>query len=542
MALALFAQSGMPAFDVPFKFPLFLSGNFAEVRSNHFHAGLDFKTQGVSGKPIYVIADGSIVRVKVSPGGYGRALYVLHDNGYMTVYGHLSRFPEVIDAEVRAKQYADEVFAVDISFTAGKYRVKRGDILARAGNTGYSFGPHLHFEVRSADGEELYNPMALYKKNVTDTRPPVAHAIALYPREGRGVVANTTNNVVCKVQNGSLPDTLTVWGHVGFGVRATDYMDGTQNKYGVYEAELYVDDSLRFSSRMDNFSYSENRLINAWVDYEQYVLGKGDFLRSFLLPNNPLRMLQADDAGGWVNFDEERLYKVEYRLRDYHGNTVVYNFFVEGRACDIPVAGEKRIKWYIDNRIFADGLTLEIPRGALFESVNLDVQVEYDSISPIYKIGGEYYPLWHKAHLTIDVPQAMRSLADKCYIKRVAGKKSYYAGGVVEDGAIFADIYNLGTYTVAVDTVGPRLKALNEKQWPVKGRIRFTLTDKESAIASFKGYIDDKFVLFEYSSKTGELVCDAKREGVKAGKHQLKVVATDDLGNITVVEKTINIR
>ena len=149
-------------FSVPFDFPLYLSGNFAELRSNHFHAGLDFKTQGVEGKPIMVVADGYIARAKVQAGGYGRALYVMHDNGYMTVYGHLQKFPKAVAQAVRERQYADECFAVDIDFAPGELPVKRGDVLAYAGNSGYSFGPHLHFEVRSADGEELYNKSLAY--------------------------------------------------------------------------------------------------------------------------------------------------------------------------------------------------------------------------------------------------------------------------------------------------------------------------------------------------------------------------------------------
>ena len=536
--LPAFAQDAPAGFGVPFKFPLFLSGNFAELRSNHFHAGLDFKTQGVSGKPIYAIADGYIARAKVSPGGYGRALYVVHPGGYMTVYGHLHRFPLAVDSVVRATQYKNEEFAVDISFPVDSLVVKRGDVLAWAGNTGYSFGPHLHFELRSSCGEVLYNPMSLYKDKISDTRKPVTRAVAVYPCEGRGVVCGQSSPVVRSLSGGLSLDTLPAWGRVGFGIDALDYMDGTTNKYGVYEIELYVDDNLMFTSCMDSYSFSEDRLINAWAAPE----GKGLFMRSFLLDNNPLGMLSAGGSGGWVDISEERLYKVEYRLRDYHGNESRLSFFVVGQPSAIPAAPEKNALWYSDNRIYCGGMSLEIPRGALFENASLALDVDNSAPSPVYNIGGERYPLWKKARITLPVPEHLQPLSDKCYIKRITAKGGTSVGGQVHGCDISAGIYVLGSYVVAVDTVPPVIRPVNEKQWAQAGRVVLKLSDKHTAISSFKGYVDGKFVLFEYSSKNSELVCDVKREKVKPGKRVFKIVATDSVGNEAVYEKTINIR
>lgn len=529
-------------FSVPFDFPLYLSGNFAELRSNHFHAGLDFKTQGVEGKPITVVADGYIARAKVQAGGYGRALYVMHDNGYMTVYGHLQKFPAAVARAVREQQYADECFAVDITFAAGELPVKQGDVLAYAGNSGYSFGPHLHFEVRSADGEQLYNPLKFYASNVADNRPPVAQAVAFYPIEGRGAVCGAASSVVRKVQGGVLADTLAVWGRVGFGLKGLDYMSGTTNKYGIYEIELWVDDSLRFAARMDNFSYSENRLINAWADYERLQAGDGWFLRSYLLPNNPLRMATADAANGVVDFCEERPYRVEYRLRDYHGNSSTCSFVVVGTPCDIVPdnrLGGDVMRWYLNNEVRIGGFSLAVPRGALFEDFYVQLRVNDSCLSPVYSISDVPVPLWRAARLALDIPAALLPFADKCYIERVAGKKRSSAGGKVIDGVVSANIYTLGNYAVAVDTVAPRVSTVNEKQWARNRRAVFAVADKHTGIATFRGTIDGRFVLFEYSSKSGRITCDFKREKVARGKHALRLVVTDNVGNETVVEKNI---
>lgn len=538
--VTLAGQVPQGRFLPPFGFALFLSGNFGELRSNHFHAGLDFKTQGVVGKPITVVADGYIARARVQYGGYGRALYVVHDDGLMTVYGHLDRFPAAVDSVVRGEQYARECFPVDVDFAPGRFRVRKGEVLARAGNTGYSFGPHLHFEVRSADGEELYNPLAFYRSLLADTRPPVAQAVALYPQPGRGVVCGASSSVARVVEGGAVPDTLECWGAVGFGIKAIDYMNGTHNKYGVYGIELFVDDTLRFSSCMDNVSFAENRLINAWADYDRLSAEKGWFLRSFLLPNNPLRALQTDASGGCVNICEERLYRVEYRLRDYHGNVGGCSFVVRGVRSDIPLQASTGydLKWYVTNEVAGGGFSLTIPRGSLFEDTRMLVR---DSVtatgSPVYIFGDKKVPLWHNARLAVEIPLHLLPFAEKCYVERVTAKGGSPVGGKSEDGYVVASIAVLDKYTVAVDTVAPLLKPVNEKLWGRDGKLAFTLSEKGIGLDTYKCYIDGRFVLFEYSSKNKRLVCDLRREKVARGVHRLEIVVTDKAGNTSVVEK-----
>ena len=189
MSLGVSAQetSGR-LFIPPFDFPLTLSGNFGELRANHFHGGLDFKTQGAVGKPIRNIADGYVSRVTVTSGGYGQAVYMVHDNGYTSVHGHLLRFDPAIAQVVEEYQYANETFAVDLEFEPDRFRFAQGEVFAWSGNEGYSFGPHLHMEIRKTDTGEYIDPLQFYMDKIKDTTPPRATHIMLYPQRGKGTV------------------------------------------------------------------------------------------------------------------------------------------------------------------------------------------------------------------------------------------------------------------------------------------------------------------------------------------------------------------
>lgn len=535
------AQDGA-TFGSPFDFPLLLSGNFGELRSNHFHSGLDFKTQGVVGKPIKCVADGYICRAKVQSGGYGRALYVMHDNGYMTVYGHLDRFPASVAKRIREYQYVNEVFEVDMDFLPSEFRVKRGDILAYAGNTGYSFGPHLHFEVRDSTGNELYDPMRFYKALLKDTRAPQAIAVAVYPERDRGVVGGDIHSRTYKVSGGIVPDTIEVWGKVAFAVKALDYMDNTHNKYGVYKMELFVDGVKRFASELGNFSFDENRLINAWVDYGRYI-NKGEWYQKlFVSGHNPLRAIAADADGGWVTVDEERLYNIEIRLGDYHGNTAVCSFVVKGKEGELKKsAGYTHVLYRsIDNSVNYFGMRLNVPAGELFEDAYLNVEMQNSGVfSERYNLNGTEYPLWHGAGLSIRVNDTVGVPVSKLYVKRITKKGGHSVGGEFNAGWMSAKINILGCYEVAADTVPPRVVPVKEGAWARNARVVLSVADGETSIKSFKGYIDGEFVLFEYSSKNSRLTLDMKKEKVARGTHNLKVVVTDACGNEAVYEKNI---
>ncbi|MDR3195050.1 MAG: M23 family metallopeptidase, partial [Tannerella sp.] len=230
--------------------PPYLSGNFGELRANHFHSGIDFKTQGEEGKSVHAVRDGYVCRIAVSPWGYGNVIYLAHPgDSIKTVYGHLQRFAGKIADYVKEEQYAAERFSVDLTPAPEQFPVSRGDLVAFSGNTGGSGGPHLHFEVRDLQTDDPVDPLPFYEGRIGDTRPPGVRAVTVHPVEGQGAVNRSMQKTVVHRSGASAPDEpIEAWGKIGFSIRTDDRMDGTTNVYGVKEISMSVDGEELFYS------------------------------------------------------------------------------------------------------------------------------------------------------------------------------------------------------------------------------------------------------------------------------------------------------
>ena len=558
-SISLVAQTTEPRFGVPFDFPLYLSGNFGELRSNHFHGGLDFKTQSVTGKPLLAIADGYISKVTVTAGGYGNALYITHDNGYTSVHGHLDRFLPEIARLVREKQYAEESFVVTLEFAPEEFPVRQGDVVAYAGNTGYSFGPHLHMEIRTTDTNEPIDPLPFYKDKITDNIAPRATHIMVYgapllsPQGGKVLSVSQwenleTNEMSVDKKEPSVSSPLGgnegglvfyCWGRISAAISANDYMDGTTNNYGVRYVRLYVDDQLVSSSDVDRFSFDENRLINSWTDYAEQRRSGRWYMRSAIAENNELRMLRADKQRGWVTIDEERDYHFRYELEDLYGNCSTYRFVVRGVRMDIPCRVPNyfyRMETSRHNRFYTRGFELWIPKGELFDDVELSYDVvpsETDQAAH-YQLTEMRVPLRKAAEITIPVWPERGVDPKKLYVARVDGNGRAYCGGTYKYGRITASISELGTYTVCADTVAPKVTPIGITSWRKQGRIVLRIADGETGIRDYRGTIDGRWVLFQYSSKNARLTCDLRAEGIGPGRHTVQIEVTDMRGNVRV--------
>ena len=527
-----------PHFGAPFDFPLALSGNFGELRSGHFHGGVDFKTKESTGWPIHCPADGYISRVTVNNGGYGNGLYITHANGYTTVYGHLEAFLPQIAQRIRSYQLANETYVCDLSFGPDEFPVTEGDIVARSGNTGYSFGPHLHFEVRLTETDEPVDPLIFYQSRVADDVPPRASSVELYVKEGHGVINGSTAKVFMDV-NGSavqIPASLTAWGKIGAGIAAYDYMTGTHNFYGVQSVKLYVDDKLVSESMVGRFTFDENRLLDSWVDYGERVRTGKWYMRSTVAPNNPLRMLTPKNGDlGWVTINQERNYRFRYELRDIYGNCTVCRFTVKGVRQDIPT---KPTNWFNymtygePHAVNWKDCVLWLPTNALYDDLELVCEVKDGN----YCFCRVPVPLRENAQIRLQVQGPLVADASKYCIAEVQDGNHYYRGGTYEYGWVKTEVSRLGTYTVVVDTVPPVIYTYREASWAADGEISFKLGDNFSGVETYRGTIDGQWKLFRFSSKEMRMWCNLREEGIAHGHHVAEITATDACGNVNVRE------
>ncbi len=503
----------------PFDFPLLLSGNFAELRSNHFHGGVDFKTQGVTGKPIHVVADGYVSGVSVSASGYGKAVYVAHGDSIMSVYGHVQSFPHDIEMAVEQAQYADESYAVDLSFPDTLYPVRQGDVIAWSGNEGYSFGPHLHFELRRTHTGEYIDPLPFFKSRIHDTMPPRASAICVYQQGGKS-----------EIPVNQLLEPIEAWGEVRFAIRANDYMNETSNRYGVYKVTLYHADEVVFSSQTDGFLPDENRMINAWDDE--------GFMRSFILPGNTWRMLGANAERGTVSIREARDHHFRYVLEDQFGNRATYGFVVRG--VNMPTTTKvphdslytQHLCWDRSNMVFAPGFELFVPRGNLYDnaSVRKDV-VTNPGGEHCYMLSDQPVALHKGASLLIGV---RRQYADcsKLYVAQRFGQHWSSVGGTYENGWMKATVHSVSAYTIMVDTIPPGVKPVDQKKWRSEP-VRFRIGDSQTGISDYKVYVDGKFWLFAYNELRKTLTMLHPERLDRKQHHELVIVVTDRCGNET---------
>lgn len=545
----------MGRLELPLKTEVFLAGNFGELRSNHFHGGLDFRTEGRVGLPVFSVDEGYVSRVSISHYGAGKALYVQHPGDIMSVYFHLDRFTPELTRLVEEKQHEVEKWALDYTFKPGEFPVKRGEQIAFAGNTGSSDGPHLHFELHDTKQNLVINPKHYYGEHVKDTRKPIAQAVTLYelgdgfydPKTTRRHFAVTGSNGVYRIGG-----EMRAWGRVALGVRGYDVKNDVHFKYGIRDVKLYVDDTLRFESRLDAFPKGEARLMNSLIDYPQWRINRQMIMKSLVDEGNRTPMFPFIHANrGVVEVKEERLYKGRYELTDYDGNQSTIQFDIRGARKPVVISefvaltdDSHRFKVGRENRFVSEEFRLILPQGVLFEEMTLrhskrEAGTITAAISPIFQIHDANTPMVGWSSLELRVNHFSLIDPSKFYVGQVnGGRLNYLQSAYQPDGYVKATFREFGEFALAVDTVMPSVKPIDEARWGTLGLISFAVSDAQTGLRFYKGYIDGKFVLFEPQKGSSTVRFRMNRRDVVRGKlHTVRMVAQDMCGNETVVER-----
>ncbi|WP_418543871.1 M23 family metallopeptidase [Parabacteroides goldsteinii] len=523
----------------PMDIPVLLSGNFGELRSNHFHSGIDFKTQGVEGKPIHSVQDGYVSRISVSPWGYGNGLYITHPDGTTTVYGHLQKFSQKITAYLKEKQYEQESFNVNLSLTPDELPVKEGELVALSGNTGSSGGPHLHFEVRDTETEEPMDPIEYYKDLIKDTQAPKIQGIMVYSMPGKGVVNGSRRKLELKpvtAKNGkqTLTGKIEAWGEIGLAVKGYDYMDNTSNIYGIKDITLTADSQVIFHSNLDRFAFDESRYLNSFTDFEEWKEHRSFYIKSFVDPGNRLRFIESLNRG-ILTIDEPRTYHLTYQLADAFGNTTQLSIQIEGKEQPIPEIDTENTElfhWWSDNRFGAKGIRLTIPKGNLYDDLYFRYSVKEDStaLGATHILHNKPVAFHKSAKLSLRLQTDTLENKQQYGIVRLQNGRRSWTGGVYRNGWVDADIKEMGSYTLGQDLVPPTITPLNPATWVSKQAIALRLSDNLSGVQTYRGEIDGQYVLFEMNSKS-VITYHFDKERLARGKHTLKLVVTDACGN-----------
>lgn len=537
----------------PLKIPLLLSASFAELRTNHFHSGIDIKTQGTTGLPVYAVAEGYVSRVAVSPSGFGNALYINHPNGTTSVYGHLEQFSPEIAKYIRTQQYEKQSFRVDLQIEPERFLIKQGQEVAKSGNSGSSGGPHLHFEIRDTKSEETLNPLEL-GFTVTDNVSPKIFSLLVVPLSDTSHVNYQTSAksypVVYYEGKYHLKDNpvIPVYGMIGFAIQANDYFDGTTNKCGINALSLNIDGETQFTFLLNRFAFDQTRYINSHVVYEEYMASRRHFIKTWIEPGNQLPIYNYNLSQGILNTGIQK-HVVQISISDTYGNKTMLEFSVEGKYKEVRKNHKpdgQILKYSLENTFTSDECTIEIPEGALYKDVDFLYSTRPTTVayySDFQYVGEKNVPLQIPAKIKIKPRALLPGIESKLLIVNMDADNGIPSavGGVYKDGWVETEVRSLGTYAVMADTTAPKITSLTIENNTLKdaNRLRFRIHDNLSGINIIEGLLDGKWALFEYDAKSATIVHVFDRERFEFGKqHLLQLSVSDYRGNTALYTST----
>ena len=549
LGLNCFSQDSIPTnyFQSPLGIPLYLAGNFGELRSNHFHAGLDMKTQGKEGFKIYAAADGFISRVKVSPWGYGKTIYIDHPNGYTTVYAHLQRYKGDVAKKIKQYQYKKESWEIDWYPSDTLMKVKKGDVIALSGNTGGSGGPHLHFEIRETVSEFPVNPL-LFGFKIKDNIKPLIRSIVLTPLNDTSYVNNKRKPQRFLVTGSAgtfrlkYATAINAYGEIGIGIETIDKLNGYGNRNGIYSIELSQNSTTIFKSEMKKFSFDESRALNSLIDYEMFLTKKIRFQRSYIEPNNNLNIYTKEKNNGIIQFSKKDKIAFKYVVKDTYGNTSTIAFGVTGNydkklISSVIKAPVDTVFSYKDSNYFStQNIALSIPKNTLYKDLPFQFHTANTlkgAITPTYFLHNDYTPLHKAINVSIKVGRLSEYLRSKATIVHFDRRKRYYSrGGTWRNNYITAKSKAFGGFAVMIDTIPPKITPTNifaNKNMAGNSTITVKIADNLSGVKSYIGAIDGKWVMMEYEAKKAKLFYTF--DNLPKGKHNFELTLTDGVGN-----------
>lgn len=527
-------------FSKPVEIPLILSGSFGELRSNHFHSGIDIKTQSKQGLNIVSSADGYVSRIKIAHGGFGKAIYVNHKNGYTTVYGHLKKFNTEIENYIKKIQYRRESYEVDVYLNENTLNVYKNQIIAFSGNTGGSSGPHLHYEIRRTSNQKPLNPL-LFGMEVKDTRRPEIKDLFIY----NDVDTNFNNLTANKLKLTKLNDSvfnsneININGLTGFGINVIDKQDLANNKNGVYKISTYYNDQLVNSILYDGFLFEESILINTLIDYKYYLNNKERIIKLFRSPGNTLSFYENLN-NGLIN-KTKGYSEFKIKISDIkNNNTYVIiplnsekKLIQQNKKVKSKIKYNKLINNDLESNFNIENYQINIPKNTFLKNVNLLIELKNDSL----KVINPTIPVFK--NIKIVFPNYFNKKGNYLANRDQNNNEYFITSKLNSKNNFETKTKRLGTFFIKNDSVLPLIKSLSFKKgdWiSNKNEIKFKILDKETGIKKYRGSINGKWVLFEYEYKKNEISYSFDQYYIKKSRNEVEIYVEDMVGNINILK------
>ncbi|MDG1321681.1 MAG: M23 family metallopeptidase [Polaribacter sp.] len=544
-----FGQEKYPKnyFRSPLDIPLVLSGTFGELRSNHFHSGIDIKTRGKEGLKAYAVADGYVSRIKIVQYGFGKAIYIRHPNGYTSVYAHLSKYADAIEKYVKKYQYKTKKnTAGNLYLKENQFPVKKGDVIAYTGDTGGSSGPHLHFEIRNTSTEKVVNPM-LFGIRPEDDIPPVFQSLMIYALSSASRINENNLNVALPIKKTAKgiykTNRFSSNGLIGIGVRVFDRLNNANNKNGIYSLEMFVNGKSVYYHDVSTFSFSESKLINLLIDYPYFKTYKQRIQKTHRVEKNSLSIYKNLVNDGKIQVAENANYQVQVIAKDFHGNKSILEIPIKGINSNVLFTKKRDTTAYKIvakkfQKFTLEGFTVAFPKNTFYEDCYLNLRKE----NGIVKVHEPTVPIDKSYTLTFDVSKYTEKEKAQLYIANVDYKKyPRYQYTRKKDSIFYTTTKTLGNYQLLLDTIAPKLTPLffKDEQWISNTTtLKVKVSDADSGIKNYLATIDGEWILMEYNHKKGILTYNFKDKKLVGSKHIFKLVVLDNASNTNTLIRT----
>ena len=537
LSINLNSQTNFPKnyFSNPLDIDLILNGTFGELRSSHFHSGLDFKTQFKEGLNIYSAAEGYVSRISIKHGGFGKAIYINHPNGYTTVYAHLKSFNDEIENYIKKLQYEKQTYQIEKYLKKDVLKIKRKQIIGKSGNTGSSSGPHLHFETRKTSNQKALNPK-LFNFKIKDNRHPIINSAFIYKIDSLNNYKGPVKIKLKKI-NDSLyeSNTIEASGKVGFGISGFDRQDLAYNKNGIYNYTAFLNNNKSIEFKFDEFYFQESIKIKTLIDYEYYIKNKKRIIKLFKDKGNDLSVYSGNLSGFVDIVGKESEYLIE--ISDIAGNKTKIKIPILNSIKETKLKNDenlielnKKIKNDLDYNFNFKNSKIQIPKNTFLKDVKLNIKNFEDSI----KIENPYVPLFK--NIKIDFLNNKNSMGDYLAYRNFDGVESFATSKLDNKNYFNLKTKSLGTYFIKTDSINPIIKPnnFNNGDWISKKElIKFTILDKETGIKSYQVKINDKWILFEYEYKKNELFYRFDSYFKNNRENKIEIIVEDMVGNKT---------